>query len=155
MPGGLSGQQSFEVTVPNQAPVVRDLIRSGTLGVGETASWSGPDLFRDPDKDSLTYAAGSSNVRVVRPWVTDDYLLIQALSPGTATVTFVAFGPEGLSTHIVVGVAVLAPVAISGTDPAVLQEGATAMVFGSGFSATVAQNQVFVGGLGGTRHGGH
>ena len=57
-PGGLSDLQRFDVTVPNQAPVVRDSIRSGTLGVGETESWLGPDLFRDPDGDSLTYAGG-------------------------------------------------------------------------------------------------
>ena len=62
-PDGLSAQQSFEVTVPNQAPVVsRDSIESRTLGVGQTESWSAPDLFRDPDGDSLTYAAGSSDL---------------------------------------------------------------------------------------------
>ena len=146
-PGGLSGQQSFDVTVPNQAPVVRDSIQSGTLGVGEIESWSGQDLFRDPDGDSLTYAAGSSDVEVVRPWVTDDVLLIQGLSPGTATVTFRAFDPEGLSGRIVFDVTVLGPVAISGTDPVVLLEGAAATVFGSGFSATTELNQVSIGGL--------
>ena len=146
-PGGLSGQHSFDVTVPNQAPVVRDSIQSGTLGVGEIESWSGPDLFRDPDGDSLTFAAGSSDVEVLRPWVTDDALLIQALSPGTATVTFRAFDPEGLSGRIVFDVTVLGPVTISGTDPVVLLEGATATVFGSGFSAAAELNQVTVGGL--------
>ena len=146
-PGSLSGQQSFDVTVPNQAPVVRDSIQSGTLGVGEIESWSGLDLFRDPDGDSLTYAAGSSNVEVVRPWVTDDVLLIQALSPGTATVTLRAFDPEGLSARIVFDVTVLGPVTISGTDPLVLLEGAPATVFGSGFSAAAELNQVLIGGL--------
>ena len=146
-PGGLSGQQSFEVAVSNQAPVVRDSIQSRTLGVDETLFWSGPDLFRDPDGDSLIYAAASSNLQVVRPWVTGADLLIQALSPGTSTVTFSANDPEGLSARIVFDVTVLGPVAISGTDPAVLLEGATATVFGSGFSATAAQNQVSVGGL--------
>ena len=146
-PGGLSAQQSFEVTVPNQAPVVRDSIRSETLGGDETLSWSGPDLFRDPDGDSLTYAAASSNLQVVRPWVTGADLLIQAVSPGTSTVTFSAYDPEGLSARIEFDVTVLGPVAISGTDPAVLLEAATATVFGSGFSATAAQNQVSIGGL--------
>ena len=146
-PGGLSAQQSFEVTVRNQAPVVRDSIRSETLGGDETLSWSGPDLFRDPDGDSLTYAAASSNLQVVRPWVTGADLLIQAVSPGTSTVTFSAYDPEGLSARIEFDVTVLGPVAISGTDPAVLLEAATATVFGSGFSATAAQNQVSIGGL--------
>lgn len=146
-PGGLSDQHSFEVEVPNQAPVLRDSIRSGTLGVGETRSWSGPDLFRDPDGDSLAYTAASTNVQVVRPWVTDDVLLIQGLSPGTATLTFSVFDPEGLSARIVFDVTVLGPVSISGTDPSVLLEGATATVFGSGFSSSPELNRVSVGGL--------
>ncbi len=146
-PGGLSGQQSLEVAVANQAPVVRDSIRARTLGVGETASWPGADLFRDPDGDGLTYAAGSSEPDVVRSWVSGADLLIQARSSGAATVTFSAYDPEGLSAHIVFAVTVLGPVAISGTDPAVLLEGATATVFGSGFAATAALNQVSVGGL--------
>ena len=146
-PGGLSAHQSFEVTVPNQAPVVRDSIQSGTLGVGETESWSGPDLFRDPDGDSLTYAAASSDSEVVRPWVTDDVLLVQGISPGTATVTFRALDPEGASARIVFDVTVLGPVSISGTDPLVLLEGATATVFGSGFSSSPELNRVSIGGL--------
>ena len=146
-PGGLSGQQSFEVAVPNQAPVVRDSIESGTLGAGEIGSWTGPDLFRDPDGDSLTYAARSSNLEVVRPWVTDDVLLVQGLSPGTATVTFSAFDPEGLRAQIVFDITVLGPVSISGTDPLVLLEGAPATVFGSGFSSAAELNRVSIGGL--------
>ena len=86
-------------------------------------------------------------MQVVRPWVTDDVLLIQGLSPGTATVTFRAFDPEGLSTRIVFDVTVLGPVSISGTDPLVLLEGAPATVFGSGFSAAAELNQVSIGGL--------
>lgn len=145
--GGLSADQSFEVTVPNQTPVVRNSIESRTLGVGQTELWSAPDLFRDPDGDGLTYAAGSSDLEVVRPWVTDDLLLIQGLSPGTATVTFRALDPEGAVARIVFDVTVLGPVSISGTDPAVLLEGATATVFGSGFSVSPESNRVSIGGL--------
>ena len=146
-PGGLSGQQSFQVTVPNQAPVARDSIQPLTLEAGDTESWSGPDLFRDPDGDSLTYAAESSNPEVVRPRVTGGVLVIEGHSPGTATVTLSASDPEGLSARIVFDVTVPGPVSIGGTDPAVLLEGATATVFGSGFSALPGLNQVSVGGL--------
>ena len=146
-PGGLSGQRSFDVAVANQAPVVRDSIRARTLGFGETVSWPGADLFRDPDGDGLTYAAGSSEPDVVRSWVSDDVLLVQGISPGTATVTFRALDPEGASARIVFDVTVLGPVSISGTDPLVLLEGATATVFGSGFSSSPELNRVSIGGL--------
>ena len=146
-PGGLSAEQSFEVTVANQAPIARDSIQFGTVGIGETRSWSGPDLFLDPDGDSLAYTARSSNLQLVRPWVTDDVLLIQGLLPGTATLTFSAFDPEGLSARIVFDVTVLGPVSISGTEPLVLLEGAPATVFGSGFSPIASENLVSVGGL--------
>ena len=146
-PGGLSGQQSFEVTVPNRAPLATDSIQPLTLEAGDTESWSGTDLFRDPDGDSLTYAAESSNPEVVRPRITGDTLLIEGLSPGTAILTLGASDPEGLSARIVFDVTVPGPVSIGGTDPAVLLEGATATVFGSGFSAVAGLNQVSVGGL--------
>lgn len=145
--GGLSAQATFAVTVPNQAPVVRDSIQSGTLGTDETESWSGPDLFDDPDGDGLTYAASSSNPQLVRPWVTDSVLQIQGVSPGTSTVTFSAFDPEGSSARIVFDVTVLGPVVITGTVPSVLLEGAAATVLGSGFSPIASENRVFVGGL--------
>ncbi|MYG80780.1 MAG: hypothetical protein F4187_02930 [Gemmatimonadetes bacterium] len=146
-PGGLSTQATFGVTVPNRAPVVTDSIQSGTLGVDETASWSGPDLFRDLDGDSLTYEAQSSNPEVVSSSVTGDVLLVQGLSPGTATVTFSAFDPDELRARIVFDVAVLGPVAISGTVPVVLLEGKAATVFGSGFSPIASENHVYVGEL--------
>ena len=146
-PGGLSAQATFGVTVPNQAPVVTDSIQSGTLGVDETASWSGPDLFRDPDGDSLAYEAQSSSPEVVSSSVTGDVLLVQGLSPGTATVTFSALDPDELRARIVFDVTVLGPVAVSGTVPVVLLEGTAATVFGSGFSPIASENHVYVGEL--------
>ena len=146
-PGGLSAQATFGVTVPNRAPVVTDSIQSGTLGVDETASWSGPDLFRDLDGDSLAYETQSSNPEVVNSSVTGDVLLVQGLSPGTATVTFSALDPDDLRARIVFDVIVLGPVAISGTVPVVLLEGTAATVFGSGFSPIASENHVYVGDL--------
>ena len=146
-PGGLPAQATFDVTVPNQAPVVTDSVQSGTLGVDEVTSWTGSDLFHDPDGDSLTFTALSSNPQAVRPWVTDDVLLIQGLARGTATVTFTALDPEGLRARIVFEVTVLSPVAISGTVPSLLLERSTATVFGSGFSPIASENHVYIGGL--------
>ena len=148
-PGGLSAEQASEVTVPNRAPLVRDSIQSRSLDIDQAESWSALDLFRDPDGDSLTYVAGSSDSQVVRPWVMYDSLRIQGISPGTATIAFSAIDPEGLSARIAFDVTVSAPgdVSITGTEPSVLLEGATATIFGSGFRTLAALNRVSIGGL--------
>ena len=149
-PGDLSAEQSFEVTVPNQAPVVRDSIQSGTLSVGQSAGWSGPELFGDPDGDSLTYAAASTNVQIVRPWITEDVLLggrrfrrdgdgdLPCRRPRRAVRPHRVrrYGAEGERRHDQ-----------QHESCAVLVEGASATIHGSGFSTTASRNQVTVGGL--------
>ncbi len=152
-PGGLSAEQSFEVTVPNRAPEVADTIRALTLAAGASANWRGLDHFSDPDGDSLTFAATSSNTAVALTAVVENEVLgVVGVSPGAATVTFTATDADGLSARIVFAVTVTrgsqGGVTITGTDPAVLLEGAPATVFGSGFSTTASQNQVTVGGRG-------
>lgn len=72
---GLAAQQSFEVTVPNQAPAAGDTIPAQTLFTGETATVDASAHFRDPDGDALTFAATSS-------------------APEVATVTVTATDPE-------------------------------------------------------------
>ena len=152
-PGQLSVQQRFSVTVgtANQAPEVVSTISNLALTIGETRDWRGTDHFRDPDGDPLTYAMGSSNAAVVLAVASGGEFGVVALSAGTATVTATASDPGGLSARLSFQVTVRpvtqAPVAISGIEPGVLVEGASARITGSGFSVTAAQNQVSVGGL--------
>ena len=152
-PGQLSVQQRFAVTVgtANQAPAVVSTISGLTLTIGETRDWRGTDHFRDPDGDPLTYAMGSSNAAVVLAVASGGEFGVVALSAGTATVTVTASDPGGLSARLSFQVTVRpgtqAPVVLSGIEPSVLVEGASARITGSGFSVTAAQNQVSVGGL--------
>ena len=152
-PGQLSAQQRFAVTVgtANQAPEVVSTISNLTLTIGETRDWRGTDHFRDPDGDPLTYAMGSSNAAVVLAVASGGEFGVVALSAGTATVTVTASDPGGLSAQLSFQVTVRpvtqAPVVISGIEPSVLVEGASARITGSGFSVTAALNQVSVGGL--------
>ena len=152
-PGQLSAQQRFAVTVgtANQAPEVVSTISGLTLTIGETRDWRGTDHFRDPDGDPLTYAMGSSNAAVVLAVASGGEFGVVALSAGTATVTVTASDPGGLSARLSFQVTVRpvtqASVEISGIEPSVLVEGASARITGSGFSVTAAQNQVSVGGL--------
>ena len=152
--GQLSAQQRFSVTVTGGqagAPEVVSTIPDLTLTVGEERGWTGGNHFRDPNGDPLTYAAGSSNAAVVLAVVSGGTVGIVALSPGTATVTVTASDPGGLSARLSFQVTVRpvtqVPVVISGIEPSVLVEGASARITGSGFSIAAAQNQVSVGGL--------
>lgn len=153
-PGGLTAQQRFSVTVraANQAPEVVATIPDLTVTVGEVRAWQGADHFRDPNGDALTYAAGSSNATVVLAVVSGGEFGIGAVSVGSAVVTATASDPGGLSAQLSFRVTVQpeaqGELVISGVEPAVLVEGASARITGSGFSATATQNQVSVGGRG-------
>ena len=155
--GQLSAQQRFSVTVTggqSGAPEVVGTIPALTLTVGETREWRGTNHFRDPNGDPLTYAVGSSNAAVVLAAASGGTFGIVALSPGTAVVTVTASDPGGLSARLSFQVTVRpvtqAPVVISGIEPSVLVEGASARITGSGFSASATLNRVTVGGLAAT-----
>ncbi len=151
-PGGLEADQSFEVIVPNRAPVVTDTIPPQTLTVGETRSWTGPEHFVDPDGDSLTLTAGTTDASVVLALVSGEEFGILAVAPGTATVTVTATDGDGLSAtqSIPVTSAAPIPVIITDVEPAVLLEGASATIRGSGFSSAPENNAILIDGLAAT-----
>ena len=94
-PQGLAVQQSFEVTVPNQAPAAGDTIPAQTLFTGETATVDASAHFRDPDGDPLTFAATSSDSAVATVTVSGATLTIRAVAAGVATVTVTASDTDG------------------------------------------------------------
>jgi hypothetical protein len=148
-PGGLAADQSFDVVVPNRAPIVTDTVPPQTLTVGQTRSWSGPEYFTDPDGDTLTLTAGTTDASIVRASVSGDEFGILAVAPGTATVTVTATDGDGLSA--IQGFRVTSeappPVIITDVEPAVLLEGADATIRGSGFSSVPGSNAVLIDGL--------
>lgn len=147
--GGLSVGDSFDVTVPNRAPVVTDTIPAERLTVGEVREWAGSDYFADLDGDALTYAAGTTDASIVLAIVSGGDFGIVAVSPGTATVTVTATDGDRLSASQSFRVTVQgqAAVIISGVEPAVLLERASATIRGSGFSIFPANNAVLIDGL--------
>ena len=147
--GGLTVTDSFDVTVPNQAPVVTGTIPDQRLTVAETNEWAGSEYFADPDGDALTYAAGTTDASIVLAIVSGSDFGILAVSPGSATVTVTATDEDGLSASQSFQVTVRAQVAVTITrvEPTVLIEGAPATIHGSGFSGVPGNNTVLIDGF--------
>ena len=96
-PGGLTAMQSFAVNVPNRTPASVDSIPALTVIVGDSVTQALVPYFRDPDGDSLTYTATSSDVDRVAVAVSDGSVLVAAIAKGTVTVAVTATDTEGLS----------------------------------------------------------
>ncbi len=95
--GGLAASQSFQVTVPNRAPVARESIPAQTVQAGDDAIVDLEPHFTDPDGDALTYSGSSSDPAVATATVRGAMLTIRAVSSGTAAVTATATDPHGAS----------------------------------------------------------
>ena len=91
-PGGLSAAASISVVVtpPNRPPVASDTIPDQLLTGGQTVLVNVARLFTDPDGDTLTYTAATSDSGVAQVTVSDGMVTVQALAAGTATITVTA-----------------------------------------------------------------
>jgi len=105
-PQGLIAQQRFVVTVPNRAPEAVGAIPAQTVTAGETAAVDVSSHFGDPDGDSLTYAAASSDTEVATVSVSGDSVAVTALAKGLTTITVTARDGEGLTADQRFGVVV-------------------------------------------------
>ncbi len=118
-PEGLSAQQSFEATVPNRAPLAVGTMPAQQISVGDTATMDASEYFTDPDGDTLSYRASSSDTSMVIVSASGSAIAITTVTKGTAAVTATATDPEGLSVqqNFEVTVPNQAPVAV-GSIPA-------------------------------------
>ena len=103
--GSLEATQSISVTVTpvpqvqNRAPVASGSIPTQMLTVGAAAGVQVSGYFSDPDSDSLTYTAGSSDTNVATTRVSGDFLTITPLRAGSATITVTANDGGLTATH--------------------------------------------------------
>ena len=82
----------------NQAPTVEDGLDDQTFALGAAAvTLDLADTFDDPDNNTLTYSALSSNIDRASVSRTGSMLTLTPGAPGTATVTVRATDPDGLS----------------------------------------------------------
>ena len=108
-PDGLSAQQDFEVTVPNRSPEAVDSIPAVELVAGDSTALVVSAYFSDPDGDTLTYAAVSSDPGVAGAAVSGDTVTVSGVAQGTAIVTVSAADPEGLTVKQPVAVSIARP----------------------------------------------
>ena len=132
---GLTALQTVTITVtstPNRAPVPVGVINPITLTAGASSTTVGmADKFFDPDGDTLTYTAVSSNTAVVTVTVSSATLTINPVAAGTATVMLIVKDTHGLTvtrnfTVMVNSAPNRAPVVARTVDPVTLTAGNTA-----------------------------
>ncbi|MXX36056.1 MAG: hypothetical protein F4107_13475 [Gemmatimonadetes bacterium] len=104
--GGLDARHTFEVTVPNRAPVVLERLPDGRLPVGDTMRADLSPHFSDPDADSLDFAATTSAAHIATAAVTGATLTIAALAAGTAAISVTASDSGGLAATLTLTVVV-------------------------------------------------
>jgi len=100
-PGGLSATQRTQVTVaaPNRAPEPVGTIPRQSLAPGQWVSISVSSYFRDPDGETLSFSATTSDAGVAGVEVSGDIVTITQAGTGTAIVNAVARDPGGLSVQ--------------------------------------------------------
>lgn len=98
-PGGLTATQTFQVTVPNRAPVARDSIPARTIDVEQADTLDVSPFFSDPDGDTLLYTAAVSDSSRIAAQVAGSTLTVTALAKGEATVTVTATDDEAASAE--------------------------------------------------------
>ena len=133
-PGGLSAAQNVSVSVErsNQAPQAVGTIPGQTLRAGESAVVDLSPHFADPDGDTLTYDASSSDAGVATADVSGSVVTISGVAEGSAAVTVTAWDPGRLSAMHVASVMVRgrnrAPEAVGTIPLQTVTAGESAMV---------------------------
>ena len=124
-PGQLEGHQSFSVVVPNRAPEPRGTLPGVTLPVGQATTIEASRYFSDPDGETLSYSAGSSDPAVAGSSVAGSTVTVTAQGKGSTTVTITASDPGGLSAtqSFVFTVPNREPVPVGTIDPQEIEAG--------------------------------
>lgn len=126
--GGLTAAQEISVTVnsSNRAPAAKGSIDDLMVTLGNTPK--GLDIsekFVDPDGDTLSYTAKSSDITIATVNASGNPVTITPVATGTVTITVTAKDPSGLKAAQTFSVTISnnAPTAISSISPITLTLG--------------------------------
>ena len=135
---GQEATQEVGVTVEeaNQAPQATDSIPAQQLMPDGEATLDLSGHFTDPDDDALTYEGATSDAGVATVSVDGNNATITGVAAGTATITFTASDPDGLSADQEAMVTVNTPPMPEGTidEITVTLDGSTTLVVSGYFS---------------------
>lgn len=98
-PERMSAQQTLSVTVPNRRPVAVDTIPGQSVEPGQSVAVDLSPFFNDPDNETLSYAAASSNAGVATATVAGSSVTVSGVAAGTVVVTVTASDPGQLSAQ--------------------------------------------------------
>ncbi len=102
----------LKVNPIDDAPVVTTPLSSQTLALGQTGLFSidlsAPAVFSDPEGDTLTYTASSSDTTVVAPTLSGSTLMLVPRAAGSAVLTLSADDGKGGSASTTFSVTVTA-----------------------------------------------
>ena len=96
-PEGGATAQSFDVAVPNRAPVAKGAVEAQTTEVGEAATVDMSPFFSDPDGDALAYTVETSDAALATAEVSGSVVSVTAIARGSASVKVTATDTEGAS----------------------------------------------------------
>lgn len=118
---GQEATQEVGVTVEeaNQSPQATDPVPAQALMPDGSVTIDLSSHFTDPDDDALSYAGATSDAAVATVAVDGNSATITGVAAGTATITFTASDPDGLSATQDAAVTVNTPPAPQGTIDAV------------------------------------
>ncbi|MDI7744283.1 Ig-like domain-containing protein, partial [Lysinibacillus fusiformis] len=125
--------RTFTITVrPNQAPIIEQAISDKSLSPGVQSAVNVAAVFSDPDQDTVTYTAISSDSAVATATIAGSELTISGVSDGEATITVTATDITGKSTSTTFNIKVSsneAPVVVSSIPEQVIGLGVPANKF--------------------------
>ena len=133
---GDSATQEVGVTVEeaNQAPQVAEAIPAQEVLPDGSTTLDLSGHFTDPDGDEISYEAETSDADVATVSIDGSNATITGVAAGTATLTFTASDPEGLSATQEAAVTVNTPPVPEGMiDTVTVTEGDAAMLVVSGY----------------------
>lgn len=118
---GQEATQEVGVTVEeaNQSPQATDPVPAQALMPDGSVTIDLSGHFTDPDDDALTYEGATSDAAVATVAVDGSSATITGVAAGTATITFTASDPDGLSATQDAAVTVNTPPAPQGTIDAI------------------------------------